>query len=478
MGGQRETGPFAGWPHGFSPSTPANWPTVPQSVQEGLDFLAAMIAGGGGGGDVANTVYVATTGSDVSGTGGIFMPFATIQHALDSITTADASQPWVIQVGPGAYPDAFSVKPWIAIIGVAALGLATPPVGRSPVEITAPSDSILLDDAWKTNSIAFAWFGFLGFDSTQTFTLDPATMIPALTFSQCQIGEGWTFNGGDNSNPAAVVFDDCYVPGEVALVGWSVLLRGGTFVEVVEGSLGGAGGQAQQVSVLNSACLEAFVSDGGFAGSINLLMVNSGIDELSVDGTNVLVQIDGIGAPSSGTFFSGGALPTQIEWINYSPQQVADWGGNAPNSMGAALDYLASARKARPRFIDVPINILGPGSNLVAAYAYTPTGTEVAIETSVSMQVTGGAGKVTVGFGSPEGALAQAVATETFADGDIRTIVARGRVTGLTAGTAATLEVFFAIDSAVTVAVDPTASPPNTGMMTTIWDYSPGDEDP
>lgn len=76
--------------------------------------------------DVSNIVnntatqakYVAQNGSDISGTGTILRPFATIAHALSVITTNSATTPFEIICSEGVYNEsALALKPYINING-------------------------------------------------------------------------------------------------------------------------------------------------------------------------------------------------------------------------------------------------------------------------------------------------------------------------------------------------------------------------
>lgn len=76
--------------------------------------------GGGAGAELppVQLRYVATTGNDVSGNGSFAQPFATVSHALTTITDATALKPYVVFVSPGAFTDDIPLKSDISIKGV------------------------------------------------------------------------------------------------------------------------------------------------------------------------------------------------------------------------------------------------------------------------------------------------------------------------------------------------------------------------
>ena len=291
---------------------------------------------------VANTRYVATTGSDATGTGGLFSPFLTVQKALDSILTASSAQPWVVRVGPGVYPDAFNVKPWIAIVGTEQVGPGAGTSGRMATEIGAGTDTIGMDPSFGSSAVATAWLAFLGFQNHQTSAIDPTTMIPQLMFSQCAPAGGWSFANGNNTEAQALAaFDDCTAPAGALIdtAGWGALiLRQSSTPQATAVSLANAT-QPTQLALINSSVGTVFIGDGGFAPGVSLLSLNSVVDSLTAIGPNTSIQFDGVGAPSATTLSLGAPVP---QWLTYSPSVIADWDNVAPWSLANALDRIAA----------------------------------------------------------------------------------------------------------------------------------------
>ena len=62
-------------------------------------------------------VYVSQSGSDATGTGSLCSPFATIVHAVSTISDASPSKRYAVMVGPGDYLDALSLPANIFVIG-------------------------------------------------------------------------------------------------------------------------------------------------------------------------------------------------------------------------------------------------------------------------------------------------------------------------------------------------------------------------
>jgi hypothetical protein len=311
-----------------------------QVMSDGIDPNA--IGGGGGASLVANTRYVAATGSDATGTGGLFSPFLTIQKALDTILTASSAQPWVVRVGPGAYPDAFNLKPWIAIVGTEQVGPGAGGVGgRMATEISAGTDTIGLDASFANSTVTASWCAFLGFQNHQTASGGTATIIPQLMFSQCALPGGWSFVNGDNTQAQAIaVFDDCSMPTPNGLVdadGWGSLVLRQSSAFAADAIAQANGTQATQLLLINSWVQAVLIESGSLTPGASLLSLNSVVDDLTAIGSTTLLQFDGVGAPS-GTHLIGAPPP---QWLSYSAVS-ADWSNVAPTSLANALDRIAA----------------------------------------------------------------------------------------------------------------------------------------
>jgi hypothetical protein len=84
-------------------------------------------SGGGGGGDGpfdTHWVWVSISGgSDDTGDGTVNKPFATIPHAVASITDNSADNQYTILVAPGTYvSDGITLKSWVTIAGLSQIG--------------------------------------------------------------------------------------------------------------------------------------------------------------------------------------------------------------------------------------------------------------------------------------------------------------------------------------------------------------------
>ena len=90
------------------------------------------------------TLYVATTGSDETGKGSQSNPFATIQHAVDSIPKLTNGKSVVIQVAPGTYAENVQISGFAGSVNIFAQDENNKPVISGHINGTA-TGSVYLD---------------------------------------------------------------------------------------------------------------------------------------------------------------------------------------------------------------------------------------------------------------------------------------------------------------------------------------------
>lgn len=88
-------------------------------------------------------VWVSKGGNDGTANGSPFLPYLTIQAAIDSVADAASNKRYIIMVGPGDYAEALTFKPWIWIRGA----------GQSNRETTLSGTSPSFHSSWNTTAI-------------------------------------------------------------------------------------------------------------------------------------------------------------------------------------------------------------------------------------------------------------------------------------------------------------------------------------
>lgn len=165
---------------------------------------------------IGNVIYVnATIGVDAVNHGSIQAPCASISYALSLITTASASNPFIISILGGQVTDGagqIKIKPYVSIIGNSTFGT-----------IIANSSAIAIDlAAWTANTSAFSFMqnifveGNINLDFSSIVTVDN----PVLGFTNLEAIGTLQVLGSANLNPSVeisscnistVLFDNCQV---------------------------------------------------------------------------------------------------------------------------------------------------------------------------------------------------------------------------------------------------------------------------
>ncbi len=135
-------------------------------------------------------VYVSSVfGSDTIGDGTVSAPYATINHAYSTITTASAAQVWTIVVFPGTYAENIAIRPFIRIDG---WDPSRDAGGFYPVRITG---TFSLDAAFATAG-SRAWVNWCDLDGSVSLDFVTATSTDgAVSFTGCQFEADLAANG-------------------------------------------------------------------------------------------------------------------------------------------------------------------------------------------------------------------------------------------------------------------------------------------
>lgn len=163
-----------------------------------------------------NVVYVSPDGNDSTGNGSVGNPYATISHAMLTITTASDTNPYVIRFsGRISETLGFTLKPYISIVGESQFGayldnLVALTLDTSFGTITNPSlvvykdfqcNDITLDSTSFSNSVLSS-FHFINFLATDLITNASVNNRFSIFFYSSDIfgsttiqnSETWSFN--------------------------------------------------------------------------------------------------------------------------------------------------------------------------------------------------------------------------------------------------------------------------------------------
>ena len=154
-------------------------------------------------------VYVSVGGSDVTGDGTIGNPYATIPHAISTITDASINKRYAVIVEPGNYANNIILEPWIWIEGtdplltrITAASITFDPVtwnagpgtdNRAGFSNVTLVNAYTFDFSAVSSAAGKLYFGNCRFNAQPTFTAFNA--INQVAMQNCLGFDGYTQNG-------------------------------------------------------------------------------------------------------------------------------------------------------------------------------------------------------------------------------------------------------------------------------------------
>jgi hypothetical protein len=282
---------------------------------------------------VGQIVYVRQGGNDATGNGSLSAPYATIAHAMTTITDALWEKRYMIDLGPGNWPDNFSWKAWVFIRG-STVGTARL---TGVVDINDPSWGVPgshSDERAGAQDVSF----------TGTLTLN-------FTLQTSNFGKFFCWNCNMNNTlviTAQNPINQVIIQGGLWFGG--ITTDGGQLVLIA------TSGQSGNITLNSSATALTFSAFGGAQnGNLSLnYTAGPGITAVLFDfPVNGTVVVSGALAALNATNSSlpvqanvsivGGSLTrlTDAFSLAYTPAVPAQWAGS-PSSLQNAIDRMAA----------------------------------------------------------------------------------------------------------------------------------------
>lgn len=297
---------------------------VQQTAEEAL-LRANQAAGGGGLEPVPVQLrYVAPSGSDANGNGSFAQPFATISHAESVITDAGALKPYSIQVAPGIYPEAISMKSFVSICGI------------------DPSAPPRLDGILSFAVGSVGGFGLANLEITAVQTLVLPATDPTFDIVHCQLDSAFSITGAAGGSSLTVEQNTFKGVTTFTDIG-SLFSEGNTY-------FGSDSFVAAAVSGTVNSNSDTFRSNLAVTATAPFLitanLVGSQVQGgLTLTGAGVTFRGTAGAIPPAVTLAGGASAPTLWSSANglaYTATTVGNWSGTNPTSIQNALDRIAA----------------------------------------------------------------------------------------------------------------------------------------
>jgi hypothetical protein len=289
------------------------------------------------------TAFVRANGSDTHGNGSREFPYATVQKAFDSIVDASITKRYVIDIGPGEFPDPFNFRPWVAIQGH--------PNGsgfQGVTEITAGAGTIGFDPLFAAAGLSLLWASnlVLANQLTLDYSLSANQSIQG-TFLNVDFNGGFQFIGAGRAGLDNWTLDNCLVYG---------------------------GGLAQGVQFLFTI--------GGTQFLGGTVTIQSAPSAAAVETTTWLAQNTAVGSAFSPTNVhvlwvapTPPGFPSKLDWCNSNcvGQINLDGVNTSAKITGLRPANVIQSNGAPPAIvqpltIEIPFTAAGPSHNVLAVF--------------------------------------------------------------------------------------------------------------
>jgi hypothetical protein len=302
---------------------------------------------------LTQNVYVAIQGNDTTGDGSIGNPFASINHALSTITLNGSNQNgssarYAVIVSAGAYNETqILLKPYVTIVGDAMEG--------TYIRVNGGAGSVTLDPSWGSSEttgrsgIFNCYFGHGTGMDLDFYSMGPNTGTPSAVIYLAGITvTGTTYIAGRMPGIDYLEMYDCLFASGVTLNDISVGPGQGLNFEstlVLNGIYNTDSNFGLQF--VNSVFSGAITIGNTSPQLFQVQIASSNLaSTLSISGTGTQLTLDSVSTPiASNITLTSPATITYTSFANgvaYTPADASKWVAPAPTTVQQALDRLAA----------------------------------------------------------------------------------------------------------------------------------------
>jgi hypothetical protein len=337
-------------------------------------------------------VYVAANGNDTTGNGSVLFPYLTIGHALSTITTSSATNPYVVNLGPGTYNEtALKIPVWVFLVGSM----------QQPTKIIDSSGAISINSATYSSGSQRLGFQNLNFINSTGLTIDFQAIGGSgsndVYINNCQI-VGPVVMRGRGSDTVTAYNNQIF--GTYTSSSMQEVWYGGYFDNTVTYNTAGVTGQTigPESTGVNYFDNLTFTSSGSGNTMTPTLISSQVSGTLTIDQATTNLSADEVSL-NAGISLSrtNGGLITYLSlaaYEGYTPATSANW-SPVPTQVAGALDTLAARPSGTTWTVETSSTSLVKGNgyfaNSASQITFTlPATASVGDTFSVSNMNTGG----------------------------------------------------------------------------------------
>lgn len=287
---------------------------------------------------VGNLVCVASNGSDVTGTGSPIAPFASIGHALSTITTSSSTNPYVVSIGPGTYSETgLEIPIWVFLVGSM----------QQPTKIIDSSGAISVNSSSYSSGSQRLGFQDLNLINSTGLTINFQSIGGSgsndIYINNCQIvgavtisGRGSDFLTGNNNQ----------IFGAYTSSGMQEIWFGGYFASTATFNTSGVTSvtAAPELTGVDLFSDVTFTSSGS-GNSMQPTLISSQVSgTLTIDQATTNLFADEVSLNAGTLSQTNGGLVTYLsvaKYEGYTPATSGNW-STVPTEVAGALDTVAA----------------------------------------------------------------------------------------------------------------------------------------
>lgn len=285
----------------------------------------------------SHVVYVSKAGNDTTGTGTSDAPFLTINAALTSITTASATNKFVINIGPGQFDEVGNIvlKPWVFLNGS----------GRLSTKISSTLNTITVSSAFNTGTIEYGLKN-LSITGTTTISVDLILIggTGAVTFFAESVNGVTMTYGGRTTSDVINVWDSEF-SGAVELDSATTVVKNcyiGGLLTFQDLNIGATTVTASDNFIVGGLTFTQHGTGNSFVGRLSNNHIGGALTLAGTGSLTVAADVSTLSAASVSVVSATLTKQSPSVMVTYTAAAPTHWATSAPVDVQTAIDRMSS----------------------------------------------------------------------------------------------------------------------------------------